>query len=274
MSDLGSVAKEIQKIMEEQSHHLPRGSFLQLQGQVQTMRTSFTRLTLGMLFAVIFVYLLMAVNFQSWTDPFIILTALPGVFVGILWMLFMTQTTFSVPSLMGAIMSIGVATANALPNFNRFSLPNFNGFSLPNFNRLSSNFSGFSLPNFSRFAAQPPHETASAPIPNPVVSTLKDIQLSQQQNAAVLVSLTQSFATQQADLREISRQLSSLAAQADALQSAVTPLTTSSIPHPNTRARVVGTSRKVIPPLPKPVGPVSVGGAPLSPAPAAGSGAG
>jgi CzcA family heavy metal efflux pump len=112
--DLGSVAKEIQKIMDEQSKHLPRGSFLQLQGQVQTMRTSFTRLTLGMLFAVIFVYLLMAVNFQSWTDPFIILTALPGVFVGILWMLFMTQTSFNVPSLMGAIMSIGVATANSI----------------------------------------------------------------------------------------------------------------------------------------------------------------
>jgi multidrug efflux pump subunit AcrB len=112
--DLGSVAKEIQKIVNEQAKHLPRGSFLQIQGQVQTMRTSFTRLTLGMLFAVIFVYLLMTVNFQSWTDPFIILTALPGVFVGILWMLFMTRTTFSVPSLMGAIMSIGVATANSI----------------------------------------------------------------------------------------------------------------------------------------------------------------
>ena len=167
--------------------------------------------------------------------------------------------------------------------------------------------------NFDRFAAQSPRETASAPIPDPAVSaTLKDIQLSQQQNAAVLVSLTQSSATQQADLKRISRQLSSLAAQteaqpqnaaalvsltqssatqqadlkrisrqisslaaqADALQSAVTPLTTSSIPHSNTRARVVGTSRKLIPPLPKPVGPVSVGGAPLSPAPAPGSGAG
>ena len=78
------------------------------------MRSSFNRLTLGMLFAVIFVYLLMAVNFQSWTDPFIILTAIPGVFVGILWMLFMTQTNFNVPSLMGAIMSIGVATANSI----------------------------------------------------------------------------------------------------------------------------------------------------------------
>jgi len=163
---------------------------------------------------------------------------------------------------------IGAATANALPYFNRFSLPNFNRLSLPDFN-------GFSLPNFNRVAAQSPHETASAPIPDPAVSaTLKDIQLSQQQNAAVLVSLTQSSATQQADLKRISRQLSSLAAQADALQSAVTPLTTSSIPHPNTRARVVGSSRKIISPLPKPVGPVSVGGAPLSPSPASGSGAG
>jgi hypothetical protein len=167
-----------------------------------------------------------------------------------------------------ALAVIGAAIANSLPNFNHFSLPSFNRFSLPNFNH-------FSLPNFNRFAAQSPHETASAPIPDPAVSaTLKDIQLSQQQNAAVLVSLTQSSAAQQADLKRISRQLSSLAAQADALQSAVTPLTTSSIPHSNTRARVVRTSRKIISPLPKPVGPVSVGGAPLSPAPAPGSGAG
>jgi hypothetical protein len=183
---------------------------------------------------------------------------------------------------LSALAVIGAATANALPYFNRFSLPNFNGLSLPNFN-------GFSLPNFDRFAARPRHETASAPIPDPAVSaalkdiqssqqqnaaTLKDIQLSQQQNAAVLVSLTQNSATQQADLKKISRQLSSLAAQADALQSAVTPLTTSSIPHPNTRARGAGAPRKTISPLPKPVGPVSVGGAPLSPAPAPGSGAG
>jgi hypothetical protein len=163
-----------------------------------------------------------------------------------------------------ALAVIGAVTANSLPNFNHFSLPNFN-----------------SWPNFDRFAAQSPHETASAPIPDPAVSAalvvsaaLKDIQLSQQQNAAVLVSLTQSSATQQADLKRISRQLSSLAAQADALQSAVTPLTTSSVPHPNTRARVVRTSRKIISPLPKPFGPVSVGGAPLSPAPTPGSGAG
>ena len=175
-----------------------------------------------------------------------------------------------VPAIVVSLFALGVigaATANSLPNvwlpdIDRFSLPNF---SLPN----------FSLPNFDRFAAQSPRETASAPIPDPAVSaTLKDIQLSQQQNAAVLASLTQSSATQQADLKRISRQISSLAAQTDALQSAVTPLTTSSIPHSNTRARVVGTSRKIIPALPKPVGPVSVGGAPLSPAPAPGSGAG
>ena len=169
---------------------------------------------------------------------------------------------------LSALAVIGAATANSLPNFNSFSLPNFDHFALPDFN---------SLPNFNRFAAQPqtPDKTASAPIPDPAVSaTLKDIQLSQQQNAAVLVSLTQSFATQQADLERISRQLSSLAAQADALQSAVTPLTTSSISHSSTRARVVRTSRKIISPPPKPFGPVSVGGAPLSPAPVPGSGPG
>jgi hypothetical protein len=172
---------------------------------------------------------------------------------------------------LSALAIIGAATANSLPDFNRFSMPNFS-FSMPDFNRFSMPNFSFSMPNFNRFVAQSSRETASAPIPDPVSATLKDIQLSQQQNAAVLVSLTQSSATQQADLKRISRQLSSLAAQADALQSAVTPLTTSSIPHSNTRAnirtRVVRTSRNIIPPLPKPVGPVSVGGAPLSPAPA------
>ena len=179
---------------------------------------------------------------------------------------------------LSALAVIGAAAANALPNFNRFSLPHFNRLSLPNFN-------GFSLPNFSRFAAQSPHETVSAPIPDPAVSaTLRDIQLSQQQNTAVLVSLTQSSATQQADLKRISRQLSLVTAQLSSMQNAMTPLTTSSIPqtplttssipHPGIRARVVGTSRKIISPLPKPVGPVSVGGAPLSPAPAPGARAG
>jgi hypothetical protein len=172
---------------------------------------------------------------------------------------------------LSALAIIGAATANSLPNFNHFTLPILDRFSLPNF--TLPNFDRFSLPNFSRFAAPPPHQTVSIPIPDPAVSaTLRDIQWSQQQNAAVLVSLTQNSATQQADLKRISRQLSSLAAQVDAVQSAVTPLTTSSIPHSNPRARVVGTSRKIFSPLPKPVGPVSVGGAPLSPTPGSGKG--
>jgi hypothetical protein len=184
-----------------------------------------------------------------------------------------------VPAIMvslSALAIVGAATANSLPDFNRFSMPDFNrlSFSLPDFNRFSMpdfsrfafslpDFNRLSLPNFSRFTAPSSRETASVPIPDPVSATLKDIQSSQQQNAAVLVSLTQSSATQQADLKRISRQLSALASQVDTLQNAVTPLTTSSIPHSNPRARVVGTLRKITPPLPKPVGPVSVGGAPL-----------
>ena len=112
--DLGGVGAEVQKIMREESGKLPRGTTLSLRGQFQTMQTSFLRLGIGMIFAVVLVYLLMAVNFQSWLDPFIILTALPGAMAGILWMLFVTQTTLSVPSLMGAIMCVGVATANSI----------------------------------------------------------------------------------------------------------------------------------------------------------------
>jgi len=87
---------------------------IDLRGQAATMKESFYRLGLGLIFAILLVYFLMALNFQSWLDPFIILTALPGALAGILWMLFITQTTFSVPSLMGAIMCIGVATANSI----------------------------------------------------------------------------------------------------------------------------------------------------------------
>jgi multidrug efflux pump subunit AcrB len=83
-------------------------------GQVETMHESFTGLGYGILFAVILVYLLMVVNFQSWTDPFIIITALPGALAGIVWMLFICRTTINVPSLMGAIMCIGVATSNSI----------------------------------------------------------------------------------------------------------------------------------------------------------------
>ena len=112
--DLGSVGSEVEKIMKEEQAHLPRGTTFNLRGEYETMQTSFVRLGLGMVFAVVLVYLLMAVNFQSWLDPFIILTALPGAIAGILWMLFVTGTTLSVPSLMGSIMCVGVATANSI----------------------------------------------------------------------------------------------------------------------------------------------------------------
>ncbi|MGD0127191.1 MAG: efflux RND transporter permease subunit [Terriglobia bacterium] len=112
--DLGGVAHEVERIMSDVSPQLPRGSWMALRGQVQTMRSSFVGLGFGILFAIVLVYLLMAVNFQSWVDPFIILWALPGALVGIVWMLFVTQTTFSVPSLMGTIMCIGVATSNSI----------------------------------------------------------------------------------------------------------------------------------------------------------------
>src|SRR5438034_11166349 len=112
--DLGGVGAEVRKIMRDEEAHLPRGTTFALRGQVDTMQSSFFRLGLGMIFAVVLVYLLMTVNFQSWLDPFIILTALPGAMAGILWALFVTHTTLSVPSLMGSIMSIGVATANSI----------------------------------------------------------------------------------------------------------------------------------------------------------------
>ncbi len=189
---------------------------------------------------------------------------------------------------LAALAVIGAATANSFPSFDRFSLPDFNQFSLPGLDRFSlPDFSRFSPPNFNRVAAQPPPKTAPVPvpIPDPVVRAgLRDIQMSQQQDAAVLASLTQSSATQQADLKRISRQLSLLTVQVNSLQNSVAvnslqnpvaPLTTSSIsiPPSNPRARVVRAPRKEIPPPPKPAGPVSVGGAPLSPAPAHGSGA-
>jgi multidrug efflux pump subunit AcrB len=112
--DLGSVGADAERIMKDEQPRLPRGTTLALRGEYETMQSSFFRLGLGIIFAVVLVYLLMAVNFQSWLDPFIILTALPGAMAGILWTLFVTRTTLSVPSLMGAIMSIGVATANSI----------------------------------------------------------------------------------------------------------------------------------------------------------------
>ncbi len=112
--DLGSVAAEVQKILTEYRGKLPPGHSIALRGQVQSMNSAFLRLGFGLIFAVLLVYLLMVVNFQSWLDPFIIITALPAGFAGIVWMLFVTHTTFSVPALMGAIMSVGVATANSI----------------------------------------------------------------------------------------------------------------------------------------------------------------
>ncbi|HLJ51260.1 MAG TPA: efflux RND transporter permease subunit [Bryobacteraceae bacterium] len=112
--DLGSVASEITGLLNKLSPKLPKGSFFETRGQVQTMHDSFIGLGVGLLFAVLLVYFVMVINFQSWLDPFIILMALPGALSGILLMLFLTQTTINVPSLMGAIMSIGVATANSI----------------------------------------------------------------------------------------------------------------------------------------------------------------
>ena len=110
--DLGGVASQVDRIIRDTK--VPNTTQIFLRGQASTMQSSFYRLGLGVLAAIVLVYLLMAVNFQSWVDPFIILTALPGALAGILWMLFVTQTTLNVPSLMGAIMCIGVATANSI----------------------------------------------------------------------------------------------------------------------------------------------------------------
>jgi CzcA family heavy metal efflux pump len=112
--DLGGVAREIEPILKEFRATLSPGNTIVMRGQVESMQSAFWRLGIGILFAALLVYLLMVVNFQSWLDPFIIITALPGALVGIVWMLTATGTTFSVPSLMGAIMAIGVATANSI----------------------------------------------------------------------------------------------------------------------------------------------------------------
>jgi multidrug efflux pump subunit AcrB len=110
--DLGGVAGDIERVLGKVK--LPPGVTTTIRGQVETMESSFIRLGLGLVFAILLVYLLMVVNFQSWLDPFIILMAIPGALSGILWMLFLTGTTLNVPSLMGCIMAIGVATANSI----------------------------------------------------------------------------------------------------------------------------------------------------------------
>jgi multidrug efflux pump subunit AcrB len=113
-TDLGSIEKKVQRVVDAEQKKLPPGNTIELRGQVESMNEAFTRLGIGLVFAATLVYLLMVVNYQSWLDPFIIICALPGAFCGIVWALFLTQTTFNVPSLMGAIMSIGVATANSI----------------------------------------------------------------------------------------------------------------------------------------------------------------
>ena len=201
---------------------------------------------------------------------------------------------------------IGAATAASVPSFGRFARPVFKELFSSNVDgSASSDFSRFSPPKPNRVAALPP---APVLIPDPVVRAgLRDIQSSEQQNADALqknadalTALTQSAATQGADLKRITRQLALLTAQVNSLQNTPQPLTTSSIggplttsgiPRPNPRTRVIHASRRVPPPvvvppavipatlpvslpaLAKPTGPVSVGGAPLSPAPAPGSGA-
>jgi multidrug efflux pump subunit AcrB len=112
--DLGGVAGDINQIIEATRQQLPRGSRVVVRGQVQTMRASYIGLLSGLAFSIVLVYLLIVVNFQSWLDPFIMISALPAALAGIAWFLFITHTTLSVPALMGAIMCMGVATSNSI----------------------------------------------------------------------------------------------------------------------------------------------------------------
>jgi multidrug efflux pump subunit AcrB len=112
--DLGAVAADVDKVIAAHAGDLPRGSSVEMLGQVQTMKSAFSGLLFGLLGAVALIYLLIVVNFQSWSDPFVIVSALPAALAGIVWMLFSTFTTLSVPALTGAIMCMGVATANSV----------------------------------------------------------------------------------------------------------------------------------------------------------------
>lgn len=112
--DLGGVLRDIEPLVKDAEKRLPRGSYIVFRGQAETMRSSFIGLGVGLLMAIALIYLLLVVNFQSWLDPFIIITALPGALAGVVWSLYLTFTTLSVPALMGAIMSLGVATANSV----------------------------------------------------------------------------------------------------------------------------------------------------------------
>ncbi len=112
--DLGGVLRDIQPLIKQAEKELPRGSLIMIRGQAETMHSSFIGLSIGLVMAIALIYLLLVVNFQSWLDPFIIITALPGALAGVIWALHITVTTASVPALMGAIMSLGVATANSV----------------------------------------------------------------------------------------------------------------------------------------------------------------
>jgi multidrug efflux pump subunit AcrB len=112
--DLGAVAGDIQRIVDGSRKSLPRGSTIAIRGQIETMQTSYSGLIGGLAFAIVLVYLLIVVNFQSWLDPFVIVTALPAALAGIVVFLFATHTRLSVPALMGSIMCMGVATANSI----------------------------------------------------------------------------------------------------------------------------------------------------------------
>ena len=112
--DLGAVGRDVQKIVEAAQKHLPRGTYITVRGQVQTMHDSYFGLLTGLAFAILLLYMLIVINFQSWLDPFIIITALPAALAGIVLALLFTRTTISVPALMGAIMCMGVATANSI----------------------------------------------------------------------------------------------------------------------------------------------------------------
>src|SRR5581483_6903993 len=113
-TDLGSVSTAVRRVVAELQPSMPRGTTVRIKGQVESMESSFKGLGYGLIFAIVLVYLLMVVNFQSWLDPLVILMALPGAIAGIAWMLFLTGTTLSVPALMGSIMCVGVATANSI----------------------------------------------------------------------------------------------------------------------------------------------------------------
>ena len=112
--DLGGIARQIEDIVSQNRSRLPRGSQIFVRGQIDTMHSSFRGLLAGLGFAILLIYLLIVVNFQSWLDPFIIISALPAALAGIVWMLFITHTTISVPALTGSIMCMGVATANSI----------------------------------------------------------------------------------------------------------------------------------------------------------------